>query len=145
MRRLAGLIFACFAILLAFLACGPLSPPESCGDFGGVADEALFIEYFEFMEVVNSTTGSPGEFDDEGEMQFRSSDPLAITFESNKDVSIRACMQERKGGGKILFDETQSFGPGENSLALGNYSKGGYVIRVIVDDSLVKNLPFGIK
>jgi hypothetical protein len=145
MRRMVGLIFVCLASLLAFIACGPLSAPESCGDFGGVADEVLFTEYFEFMEVVSSTTGSPGEFDDEGEMQFSSSESLSISFENKKDVSIRACMQERKGGGKILFDETKSFSPGGNSLALGNYSRGGYVIRVIVDESLVKNLPFGIK
>jgi hypothetical protein len=54
-------------------------------------------------------------------------------------------MQERKGGGKILFDETRSYTPGENSLALGKYSKGGYVIRVIVDEKLIKNLPFRIE
>jgi hypothetical protein len=36
------------------------------------------------MEIVNATTGSPGNLDDEGEMQFGSSDPLSISFENKK-------------------------------------------------------------
>ncbi|OGO20831.1 MAG: hypothetical protein A2Z14_02565 [Chloroflexi bacterium RBG_16_48_8] len=145
MKRFIGCMYACTAVLLTILACGPLSQPESCGDYGGVANEDLFNDVFESMGLFYATTGAPGEAGPEGEIRFDPNDELEITFESKTDVSIRACLEERKGGGKILFNETESFPAGVHSFTLGTYSKGGYVVRMILDETLVKNLPFRIE
>ena len=145
MRGLRRCELVCIALLLTLLACGPLSPPESCGDYGGTADEGLFDEYFISMGLFYATSSMPGEIGVEGEIQFNPDAELAINFESVKDVSVRACIQERKGGGKIVFDEVASFPAGEGSFFLGSCTSGGYVIRVIVDETLVKNFPFWIE
>ena len=145
MKRLRWWMFVGIVMVLSIQACGSLSEPESCGEIGGTANEVLFDQNFVLMELVNATTGDPGEYNSEGEVQVGSSDSLSIPFEIKNDVSIRVCLQERKGGGKILFNETKSFTSGENSLTLGTYSKGGYVVRVIMDEALIKNLPFRIE
>jgi hypothetical protein len=53
--------------------------------------------------------------------------------------------QNPEGGGQIPFDQTQTAPEGSASLALGTFEPGGYVIRVIVDGTLVKNFPFVVK
>jgi hypothetical protein len=145
MRKISSWKLAGIVMLVSVLACGPFSPPESCGDIGGTADEGLFNQYFVSMALLDTAIGSPGGISSEGEIQFTPADELEIAFESKIDVSIHACLQERKGGGKVLFNEIGSFSPGEDSFILGTYSKGSYVVRVIVDDTLVKNLPFQIE
>lgn len=109
---------------------------------GGTADEAKFDRHFTRMELINKTTGQPGQ---EGEPQFASTEQLAIQIDSAAKVPVRACVQERRGGGKIPFDETQTVPQGVGTLSLGSFAPGSYVVRVIVDDVLVKNLAFAIK
>ncbi|HEY42377.1 MAG TPA: hypothetical protein G4O11_00130 [Anaerolineae bacterium] len=134
----------CITLILGITACGPLSPPESCGA-GGTADEAAFAQHFKSMGIVNQATGSPGEPDPEGGYQFSSSDQLALTTDSITDTSLRACIEERRGGGKIVFDQTPTMSQGTASMPLGSFEPGSYVVRVILDGVLVRNLPFSIK
>jgi len=137
-------VVVCIALLLGITACGSFSPPESCGA-GGTADEAAFAQLFISMEIVNQATGSPGEPDPEGGYQFSSSDSLTLTTDSFTDTSLRACIEERRGGGKIVFDQNQTVSQGTMSMSLGSFEPGSYVMRVIVDGVLVRNLPFSIK
>lgn len=136
----------CVALGLIASACGSFSPPESCGEgIGGTADEAKFAQHFTLMELVNEATGQPGPLDAEGGLQFAATDRLAIRTESLAEISVQACVQERKGGGKIPFNQTQTVGQGADSFSLGSFAPGSYVVRVIVDGVLVKNLPFVVK
>jgi hypothetical protein len=133
----------CITLMLGLTACGSFSPPESCG-VGGTADEAKFAQHFRWMEIVNEATGSPGEPAQEGGSQFTSSNRLTITTDSTNEVSLRACIAERKGGGEITFDKTHDLAAGSGSIPLGSFEPGSYVVRVIVDGILVRNLPFSI-
>ena len=130
-------------LVLALTACGSFTPPESCGA-GGTADEPKFTQHFIWMEIVNQATGSPGEPDPEGGPRFTSSDQLAIITDNINEVSLRACIVERKGGGKIPFDKTQDLPSGSGSISLGSFEPGSYVVRVIVEGILVRNLPFSV-
>jgi len=139
-----NLILLIFALVLSILACGTFSPPESCGeDFGGTADEALFGRYFESLELVSGNTWQQG-VDGESGMQFPVGEPLLIMFDAKSAVQIRACIQHTVGGGKLAFDQTSSFQTGENEFQIGTFEPGPYVVRVIVDGTLVKNLSFSI-
>ncbi len=138
-------LFSALTLTLSILACGSFSPPESCGDeIGGTADEALFGQYFESMELVNANTWQPGTQGENG-VEFAAGEPLLIMFDAKTDVEVRACIQNTVGGGGIAFDQTSSFSSGENEFSLGVFEPSSYVIRVIVDGVLVKNFPFEVK
>lgn len=134
------------ALGLIASACGSFSPPESCGEgIGGTADESKFAQHFAQIELVNKATSQSGNLDAEGVLQFAAADQLAIRAESLAEVSVRACVQELKGGGQVAFDQVQMMAQGEDDFALGSFSPGSYVVRVIADGVLVKNLTFEIK
>lgn len=133
----------CIILMLVLTACGSFSSPESCGA-GGTADEVKFAQHFTWMEIVNEVTGSPGEPDQEGGSQFSSSDRITITTDNINDILLRACVEERKGGGEITLDRTQDLPSGFGSMSLGSFEPGSYVVRVIIDGILVRNLPFSV-
>ena len=132
------------ALALIASACGSFGPPESCG-VGGTADEAKFSQYFAQMELVDATTGQPGPVDPESGPQFAATAKLEIRAKSKAPVALRACVQSRRGGGKIPFDQTQSLPLGPGSLSLGSFAPGSYVVRVVVDGVLVRNLTFMVE
>ena len=134
-----------FVLTFSVLACGSFSPPETCGDeIGGTADEVLFGQYFESMELVSATTYQPGTQWENG-VEFTAGEPLLIMFDAKIDVEVRACIQNTVGGGQIAFDQASSFTSGENEFSVGVFEPSNYVIRVIVDGVLVKNFPFEVK
>ncbi len=133
-----------FAFLSTALGACRFGPPASCGEnIGGVADEALFGQYFESMELVSATTWQPGTPGEQG-VDFSIDEPLLIMFDAKSDVTIRACIQV-PGRGNLALNETQSFSEGSNEFNLGAFAKGSYIMRVIVDETLVKNFPFSVK
>ena len=143
MKKLT-LLLPVLLLAVSILACGSFSPPEDCGEgIGGTADEALFGEYFASMDLVDANTWQPGPEGENGR-QF-GQDPLLIMFDARSDVEVRACIQNTVGGGKLAFDETQSFAAGSNEFQVGAFEPGHYVIRVIVDGVLVRNFPFEVK
>jgi hypothetical protein len=127
-------------VLLSILAAGcSFGPPPSCGDnIGGVADTALFDQYFHSMVLVSQTTGEPGLEGNDG-AQFAQGDPLVIRTDAKSEVAVRACVQGRD---EIPLDQTQTVPLGPGEFPIGSYSTGGYVVRVIVDGTLLKNFPF---
>ncbi len=134
------------ALLLALLSANcSFGPPPSCGeDIGGTADAATFDRFFNSISLVNQTTGQPGPDSDQG-MQFTQGDPLALQVDAKADVTLRACVQPTGGQKEISFDETQTLSQGQGTLDIGAFDPGTYVIRVIVDTTLVKNFPFQVK
>jgi hypothetical protein len=117
--------------------------PESCGEnIGGTADTAKFDQYFIQMALVNQSgvSGTEGE----NGMEFTSTDSLELRADTKSDVAVRACVQNLSKG-PITFDETHDLTIGSDGFALGVFETGNYVVRVIVNDTLVKNFPFSIK
>jgi hypothetical protein len=136
-----SLLLVLSILTLAALACGSFAPPESCIDTG-TADEEAFNAQFNAMQLVNAATGEPGEQHPEGGLGFSSEDQLAVVVESLGEVDVRFCVTQRKGGGQIVYDETHTVQEGETTITLTTFDSDPYVIRVIVNDTLVKNLPF---
>lgn len=136
-----------FPVFLALIIAGcSFGPPPSCGDdIGGVADTAVFDTYFNAMALLNETTGLSGPEGDRG-AQFAPGDALAIQADTKSDVEVRACVQPTSGqSGTIPFDQTQALSQGQANFPIGSYSPGAYVVRVIVEGTLVKNFPFEIR
>lgn len=130
------------ALGLAALACGSFAPPEECTNSG--FDEEAFAAHFNDMQLVNAATGEPGELEpgnDQG-MRFSSDDELALLVDSLGEVQLTLCIQQRKGGGQIVYNETHSFQEGESTVPLMAFDSDPYVIRVILNDALIKNLTF---
>lgn len=143
-KTILFLVFAGFMVNM--LACGSFAPPASCGEgIGGTADEALFDQYFSDMGLILEAAGEVPARGDESSAVVSPDEPLSIKMQVLQAVEVRACVQERVGGGGIPADKTASVQPGEAFLSLGTFSKGSYVVRVIVDGTLVKNLTFEVE
>jgi hypothetical protein len=113
-------------------------------EIGGVADTVKFDEYFNTMALVNQATGNPGPDSDNGQ-QYAENETLVIQLEVKSEVTVQACIQPMGGGNSLPLDESKTFSAGQASFDLGSFQKGNYVIRVIVDNILVKNFPFNIQ
>lgn len=136
------IIVAVAALSLVLAGCAGFGPPQSCGA-GGTADEVAFARAFTALELVDGTTGQPpAERDPEFGPIFTTAAQLAIRAEALAGVSVRACVEGRTGGAKIGFDGTQTLSAGVGTMPLGSFEAGPWVVRVIVDGVLVKNLPF---
>lgn len=90
------------------------------------------------MQLVSQASGQPGPEGENG-AQFSAGEALTLQVESKSDVTVRAYVQPR-GPGEITFDQTQTFPQGVGYFPVGAFKPGPYVIRVIVDDTLVKSL-----
>ena len=133
-----------FVVLLstALLTACSFGPPPSCGEeIGGTTDSGKFDENFAAMTLISEVTGEEGP-QGEGGAEFASGESLAVQIDSKTDVEVRACVQPVSGGKEIAFDQTQSISPGSATFGMGSFDPGRYVIRVIVDGTLVKNFPF---
>lgn len=134
------------AALVTSVACGSLGPPASCGEnIGGSPDPSTFAQHFASMKLVNADTGVAGPPDSESEASFGQGETLAIQYSAVSPGSLRACVQERTGGGGIPFDQTHAFASGDGTMSLRSFGPGTYVVRAIVGDMLVRNLTFTIK
>jgi hypothetical protein len=88
------------------------------------------------MAFVNQD-GAAGPEGENG-MEFTASDTLELRAGTLADVAVRACMQNFNDR-TIAFDQTQTFAQGASGVSLGSFKPGNYVVRVIVEDTLVKN------
>lgn len=140
-------VSAVAALVLAIgMGCGSFSPPASCGEnLGGLADQTVFEQNFSAMQLVNQATGLPGPADSESDASFAQGETVAISYSAVSAGTLRACVQERTGGGGIPLDQTFEFDEGEGTLALGSFEPGNYVVRAIIGETLVRNLTFTIK
>jgi hypothetical protein len=127
---------------LLALACGSFAPPEACPSSG--SDTEAFPMYFNDMQVVNAATGAPGEDDPETDqgVRFSASDELAIRVDSVGEVEVTFCITERKGGGQIVYNQAHTLPAGESTVPLMAFDSDPYVVRVIVNEVVVRNLTF---
>ena len=93
---------------------------------------------------MNTETGQPAQRNDEGADKFSVDDSVTFQVDSFTGVTVKVCVEERRGGGDIAFDQTIDINAGERDLEIGAFEVGSYVGRVIVDGVLVKNLPFEV-
>jgi hypothetical protein len=71
--------------------------------------------------------------------------PVSVQADVISSVEVQFCVEERRGGGEITFDEVRTMQAGMNIYSLGNFEQGSYVIRVILEGSLIRNLPFVVE
>ena len=139
-RLLRGAILG---LCLLAVACSALVPPESCGpEAEGAVDEARFAQLFRSMELVSAATGLTGEPDEEGTPRFTAGEELQIVTDNLGALGIRACVQERRRAGTIAGEREGSLPAGRAFIPLGGFEEGDYVVRVLVERALVRNLPF---
>ena len=136
------LLLVISALGLAALACGSFAPPESCANAG--FDEEAFDTFFNSIQIVYAGTGEPGELaegDDRG-LRFSTDDQLAVLVDSKGETEVTICVEQRKGGGQIVYNQTLTVQGGESTVPLTAFDSDPYVIRVIVNEMLVKSLTF---
>ena len=131
------------AASLLLAACANFGPPPECSEgLGGVADTAAFDAHFASMDLVSAASGETGARAEHG-VAFAADEPLAIAVDSLDAGILRACVQAARA---IPVDQTYELSAGEQTLELGVLGEPGmYVVRVIVDGVLVKNLPFTLE
>ena len=120
------------AIVLA--ACG--GPTNCPGLTTGAADQAKFGQHFTNMALAKQ--GGAAQTSDP---KFAASDNLEVVTTTLADTSTRMCVQS----GKPPVDKTSTLAKGESRTAVGTFGKGSHVVRVFVDGTLVKNLPFTVQ
>ena len=120
-------------------------PPPSCGEnIGGTANNEVFSQYFTDMALLDQTTGQSGTSGENG-LEFQKGNKLEIQYVAISEVTLRACIQPLGGGSTIAFDQSKDLSVGQGQFTLVSFQSGNYVIRVIVNNTLVKNFPFSIK
>ncbi|MFC2010080.1 hypothetical protein ACFLVU_04645 [Chloroflexota bacterium] len=131
-------------ILFIFInGCSSFTPPEEC-PFTGTADEILFSQKFTRMELIYSD-GSLPEVDGDSGSIFSTNDSIDILVISEERLEFQICISERKGGGKVVYNESHTVSQGENNIRLGSFSNNPYVVRIGVNNILVRNLPFAVE
>ena len=136
------LTFVIFSVACNSGGIGPISAPEECSFVsGGSADETLFSEHFDRMVIVTKAAEIP-ESGGEHDLVFTTVDELELVLVSLSATQLQVCTSERKGGGKVVFSEIFSLTEGENRLDLGSFNRNPYVVRVAVNNELVRNLTF---
>ena len=125
-------------------ACDTFQPSQLCGD-QTEADHQAFTLIFSELQLVN-LDGSLVE--DDAEQPGRVFDgpaSLSLSLSSEQDTQLRLCIFGAKSNGEIVFDETFTVTAGQESIRLGEFEKGQYIIRVYADELLVENNSFQIK
>lgn len=143
-RHAVYLLISLFLLSSLLASCAQFSPPESCGA-GGTANEEMFNQYLTEMLLYDEIRGGSPLINTEAGPTFFAGNPVSIQTDSLKSVDIRFCVEQRKGGGEIRFDEMRIIPEGADIISLGQFEPGSYVIRVILDDVLVRNLPFVVE
>ena len=143
-RQALCALLSMFLISLFLVSCGQFSPPESCGA-GGTVHEETFNQTFAEMLLYDETRGGSPLIDTEAGPTFFPDRPVSIQIESLSSARVRFCVEERRGGGEISFDEIRTVSEGDSIISLGVFDSGSYVIRVIIEDVLIRNLPFVVE
>ena len=143
MKAITRSLYLLLAASLLLAACGNFGPPPACIEgLGGTADTAAFDAHFASMQLVSADSGEPGGPAEHG-TAFAAGETLAINVDSLDAVSLRVCLQAAR---EIPIDQTYELSAGEQTLVLGALDETGmYVVRVIVDGVLVRNLPFTLE
>lgn len=129
---------------LCITSCGSFRPPESCGT-GGTADSETFDQLFVDMTLFDESLGGSPRIDTEAGPTFSPTTPVSVQVDSYQSIQVRLCVEERKGGGEIGFDEIELVSEGMSVISLREFESGNYVLRVLHDQVLIRNLPFVVE
>lgn len=144
MRRPMFVILSSAILLLSFVSsCRALRPPESCG-LGSFANDTAFDLYFSDLDLLD-VEGNTGEPDRDGTPRFEEGRAINLWLQVKSDSRVRICVEETRGGGEIAYDETASYSGGQTAVPFGVLERGPYVIRIGIDGTLVRNVPFSIR
>jgi hypothetical protein len=94
------------------------------------------------MLLFDETMGGSPRIDTEAGPTFLQDTTVSVQTESFMSEEVRFCVEERRGGGKISFDEVRMISEGVNTISLEAFESGSYVLRVIHNEVLLRNLPF---
>jgi hypothetical protein len=94
------------------------------------------------MRLYDDTLGGSPRIHTEAGPTFLANSLVSVQAETLMSVEVRFCVEERKGGGEISFDEVRMIPDGDNIISIEVFEPGSYVIRVIQNGLLVRNLPF---
>jgi hypothetical protein len=111
---------------------------------GGFANQTAYNLYFNEASLLD-VDGNPGEPDRDGAPRFGEDKAINLWLRVKSDVRVRICVEETRGGGEIAYDETRPLQSGQSAIALGTLDRGPYVIRLSIDGTLVRNIPFSIR
>jgi hypothetical protein len=142
-RKYQALIMSIILLLGFVSSCRALRPPESCG-VGSFANDTGFGLYLDDLDLLD-VDGSPGEPDRDGTPRFEEGQAINLWLQVKSDTRIRICVEETRGGGEIVYDETSSFSSGQSAVTFGVLERGPYVIRISIDGTLVRNVPFSVR
>ncbi|MFA6127168.1 MAG: hypothetical protein WC699_07685 [Bacteroidales bacterium] len=118
----------------------------SCTDkVGGTADPVKFSTNFNDMQLVESVSGLPGTEDSDKGLTFNASDQLVIWMDCKVGTPVTFCIQQRNASGKVMYNQSHNVQAGTSEINIGSFNANDYVIRVIVDNTLIKNFPFWTK
>ncbi len=129
---------------LTLTACSILPPAEDCGG-ESVADRDTLEEFFSRLQLLGSSADQAENNESKVGRIFQPSDELAIQGQSNRDGTLRLCIFESKPAGEIVYDRTFNLSTGEETIQLGSFEEGPYVIRVFANGVLVHNFQFLIR
>ncbi|TFH34504.1 MAG: hypothetical protein E4G99_09365 [Anaerolineales bacterium] len=142
-KRKAIILLMTVVVLTFVSSCRALRPPESCG-LGGNANETGYGLYFEKLDLLD-VSGSPGIPDRDGLPRFEEGQALNLWLQVKSDTRVRVCVEETRGGGEIAYDETTPLASGQNAITLGILESGPYVLRMSIDGTLVRSVPFSVR
>ncbi len=142
-QRNATIILSAILLLSFASSCRALRPPESCG-LGSFANDTAYSLYLDDLDLLD-VEGNPGEPDRDGTPRFQEGQVVNLWLQIKSDSRIRICVEETRGGGEIVYDETTAFSSGQNAVTFGVLERGPYVIRIGIDGTLVHNMPFSIR
>lgn len=144
MKRQFTTILLSAVLILSFVSsCRALRPPDSCG-LGSFANETAYGLYLDDLDLLD-VSGNTGEPDRDGAPQFEEGEAINLWLQVKSDTRIRICVEETRGGGEIAFDETAAYTTGQNAVTFGVLERGPYVIRISIDGTLVRNIPFSVR
>jgi len=139
--RIGLLIIICGVFITA---CDTFQPSQLCGE-ETEADHQAFTQVFSEIQLVNLD----GSYNEENAEQtgrvFYSPVSLSMIITSLEETELRLCIFGAKRNGKVILDESFTVAAGQESIRLGDYTKGPYIIRIYSDGTLVENIPFIVK
>jgi hypothetical protein len=131
-------------IIMILTACSILPPAEDCGG-ESVPDRDALDVYFSSLQLLGTAPDQSENSGSKAGRIFQSTDELAIIGQSVREGTMRLCIFESKPAGEIVYDQTFNLSTGEETIQLGSFKEGPYVIRVFANGVLVHNFQFLIR
>ncbi len=125
-------------------SCDTYAPSQLCGE-ETEADHEVFTQYFSVIQLFDITDSHTKNNQLQAGRVFEEPATLAIFGSLIKDSEVRLCVFGASFRGEVVFDEVFNFSAGDQSIDLGKYGKGPYIIRIYADGILVENISFIIQ